>query len=85
MVEQGVDENRLKALSFGENKPWVVKQEDQDKYPFLKVGDVLNKAFIYKLPTEKQKQVAMQMNRRTEIKIERIYKKPKSRFDKSKR
>ncbi|MFT5750316.1 MAG: peptidoglycan-associated lipoprotein, partial [Ancylomarina sp.] len=46
LVEQGVDETRLKASSFGENKPWVVKQEGQDKHPFLKVGDVLSKAFI---------------------------------------
>ena len=72
LVEQGVDASRLKALSFGENKPWVVKQVGQDKYPFLKVGDVLSKTFIYKLSDEKQKKVAMQMNRRTEIKIERI-------------
>ena len=72
LVEQGVDASRLKALSFGENKPWVVKQVGQDKYPFLKVGDILNKAFIYKLANEKEKNVAMQMNRRTEIKIERI-------------
>ena len=76
LVEKGVDGSRLKALSFGEDKPWVVKQEGQDKYPFLKVGDVLSKAFIYKLKDEKQKEVAMQMNRRTEIKIERINKKP---------
>lgn len=85
LVEQGVDSTRLKALSFGETKPWVVKQEGQDKYPFLKVGDVLSKAFIYKLSNEKQKQVAMQMNRRTEIRIERIDKKPKARFNRSKR
>jgi len=76
LVEKGVDGSRLKALSFGEDKPWVVKQEGQDKYPFLKVGDVLSKAFIYKLKDEKQKEVAMQMNRRTEMKIERINKKP---------
>ncbi len=72
LVAQGVDGSRLKALSFGESKPWVVKQEGQDKYPFLKVGDVLTKAFIDKLSSEKEKEVAMQMNRRTEIKIERI-------------
>lgn len=69
LVEQGVSGSRLKALSFGENKPWVVKQEGQDKYNFLKVGDVLSKAFIYKLADEKQKEVAMQMNRRTEVKL----------------
>jgi len=85
LVEQGVDRTRLKALSFGEDKPWVVKQEGQDEYPFLKVGDVLSKAFIYKLKDEKQKQVAMQMNRRTEVKIERIDKKSESRSDRSKR
>ncbi|MFT5750006.1 MAG: hypothetical protein ACI93S_001279, partial [Ancylomarina sp.] len=80
-----VDETRLKASSFGENKPWVVKQEGQDKHPFLKVGDVLSKAFIYKLSVEKQKQVAMQMNRRTEVKIERIDKDQNSKSIKSKR
>ncbi|MCZ4695784.1 hypothetical protein DWB61_14105 [Ancylomarina euxinus] len=85
LVEQGVDRSRLKALSFGETKPWVVKQEGQDKYPFLKVGDILNKAFIYKLVNEEDKQVAMQMNRRTEIKIERINKESESRTDRSKR
>jgi len=74
LVEQGVDPVRLKALSFGETKPWVVKQEGQSKHSFLKVGDVLSKAFIYKLVDEKQKEVAMQMNRRTEIKIERLEK-----------
>ena len=85
LVEQGVDETRLKALSFGESKPWVVKQEGQDKHPFLKVGDVLSKAFIYKLSVEKQKQVAMQMNRRAEVKIERIDKDKNSKSIKSKR
>jgi len=85
LVEQGVDGSRLKALSFGESKPWVVKQEGQDKYPFLKVGDILSKAFIYKLSDEKDKQVAMQMNRRTEIRIERIDKKSESRTNRSKR
>lgn len=84
LVEQGVDKMRLKALSFGENKPWVVKQVGQDKYPFLKVGDVLNKSFIYKLSDEKQKKVAMQMNRRTEIQIERIAKDLNSKSIKSK-
>lgn len=79
LVEQGVSGSRLKALSFGENKPWVVKQEGQDKYNFLKVGDVLSKAFIYKLADEKQKEVAMQMNRRTEVKIERIDKANRSK------
>jgi len=77
LVEQGVDPIRLKALSFGETKPWVVKQEGQSKHSFLKVGDVLSKAFIYKLVDEKQKEVAMQMNRRTEIKIERLEKQKK--------
>ncbi len=72
LVEQGVDGSRLKALSFGESKPWVVKQVGQDKYPFLKVGDVMSKTFIDKLSDKKHKEVAMQMNRRTEIKIERI-------------
>ena len=79
LVEQGVDASRLKALSFGESKPWVVKQVGQDKYPFLKVGDILNKAFIYKLANDKEKNVAMQMNRRTEIKIERIDKAKRSK------
>ena len=85
LVDEGVDSARLKALSYGENKPWVVKQEGQDKYPFLKVGDVLSKEFIDGLSTDEQKQVALQMNRRTEIKIKRIDKKSKSRFDRSKR
>ena len=85
LVGQGVDDSRLKALSFGETKPWVVKQEGQDKYSFLKVGDVLSKAFIYKLSNEEDKQVAMQMNRRTEVKIERIDKKADSRSKRSKR
>jgi len=85
LVEEGVSQNRLKALSYGEGRPWVVKQEGQDKYPFLKVGDVLSEAFIDKLATEEQKQVALQMNRRTEVKIERIDKQPKSGFRKIKK
>ena len=56
LVEQGVNASRLKALSFGENKPWVVKQVGQDKYPFLRVGDVLDKAFIYKLANVKREE-----------------------------
>ncbi|MRT94468.1 OmpA family protein [Ancylomarina sp. 16SWW S1-10-2] len=85
MLEQGADKNRLRALSFGESKPWVVKQEGQDKYSFLKVGDVLSEAFINKLSDEKQKEVAMQMNRRTEIKIERIVKNKRSKYISPKR
>ncbi len=85
LVSQGVDNSRLRALNFGEDRPWVVKHEGEDKHAFLKVGDVLDKAFIYKLSDEKQKKVAMQMNRRTEIRIERIKKKPKTRSKRSKR
>lgn len=74
LVDQGVDRNRLKALSYGENKPWVVKQVGQDNYPFLKVGDVMSKEFIDKLTSEEEKQVVMQLNRRTEILIRKIEK-----------
>jgi peptidoglycan-associated lipoprotein len=46
-----------------------VDSETAAAYTFLKEGFVLNEQFIDELPDEEQKEIAHQINRRTEFRV----------------
>ncbi len=69
LIKKGISPNRLIAKGYGESKPKKVTLKIAKKYPFLHIGDVLDEDFINKLPTQEQKEIAHQINRRTEFKV----------------
>ena len=69
LIEKGVDGARIRAVGYGENVPQTVSNKVAFDHPFLYVGDVLTPVYIDSLVTEEQKEVAHQINRRTEFKI----------------
>ncbi len=69
LIEHGIERRRIRAVGYGETQPKVVNAELARQYPFLKEGDVLTEDFINKLETEEQREIAHQLNRRTEFKI----------------
>ncbi len=69
LIKKGIKADRLIAKGYGEDKPKKVTKKIAAKYPFLHVGDVLDEDFINHLPTQEQKEIAHQINRRTEFKV----------------
>jgi peptidoglycan-associated lipoprotein len=68
LIKAGIDAERLTAVGYGEEKPFVVDAATAKKYPFLKENDELNESFVLTLTTEQQEQ-ANQINRRTEFRV----------------
>ena len=52
-----------------ETQPKVVTRKQGAKYAFLKERDILNEDFINLLSSEEEKEIAHQINRRTEFKV----------------
>ncbi|MFW6224966.1 MAG: OmpA family protein [Bacteroidota bacterium] len=69
LIVQGVDPERLVAKGYGETMPKVVDERIHKKVPFFDIGTKLDKEFIEKLTSEDQKEIAHQINRRTEFKV----------------
>lgn len=69
LIEKGIAADRLVAKGYGENTPYVVDEKTAEVYTFLKVGEVLNEKFITALSSETEKEIAHQLNRRTEFKV----------------
>lgn len=69
LLKKKVDENRIKAVGYGENAPQTVSAKVADQFPYLREGDVLTPSYIDSLVTEEQQEAAHQINRRTEFKI----------------
>ncbi|RMG82727.1 MAG: DUF1573 domain-containing protein [Bacteroidetes bacterium] len=69
LAKGGIIRRRIVAKGYGESQPKTVTEAIAARYPFLKEGDVLTEDFIEKLETEEQKEIAHQLNRRTEFKI----------------
>ena len=65
-IAHGIDRQRLSPVSYGKEKPKVARKKLTEKYPFLKVDDVLTEEFILKLDPEQQ-EICNQLNRRTEF------------------
>jgi len=69
LVRRGIPGERIVAEGYGEEVPKTVSDRIADQYPFLEVGDILDKAYIDALTEEEQREAAHAINRRTEFKI----------------
>lgn len=69
LIEKGISSDRLTARGYGESSPKIVDEQIAADYSFLKVGFILNEQFINGLATEEQKEIAHQVNRRTEFRV----------------
>jgi peptidoglycan-associated lipoprotein len=69
LISKGIEMERLTAKGYGKSTPKVVDAEIVGKDPFLKVGTQLTEQYINSLATDEQKEIANQINRRTEFKV----------------
>ena len=69
LIEKGIDPGRLKAKGYGESMPKVVDAAIAAQNPFLKVGATLNDQYVNSLANDEQKEIAYQINRRTEFRV----------------
>jgi len=69
LISKGIDIERLTAKGYGESSPKFVDADIAAHNPFLKVGTQLTEQYINSLVNEEQKEIAHQINRRTEFKV----------------
>lgn len=69
LIEKGIEPERLSAKGYGESTPKVVDKIITTQNPFLKEGTVLSEQVINTLPNDEQKEIAHQINRRTEFRV----------------
>jgi peptidoglycan-associated lipoprotein len=69
LVSKGIARDRLTAKGYGESSPKVVDESIVKDAPFLKLGQTLTEQYINSLATDEQKEIAHQINRRTEFKV----------------
>lgn len=69
LIQKGIEADRLTAVGYGESTPKVVDQVVVSESPFLKEGTLLSEPFINSLPNDEQKEIAHQINRRTEFRV----------------
>jgi peptidoglycan-associated lipoprotein len=78
LVSKGIEIERLSAKGYGESTPKVVDASIVALNPFLKAGTPLTEQYINSLSNDEQKEIAHQINRRTEFKVLRTdYQSPK--------
>jgi peptidoglycan-associated lipoprotein len=76
LISKGIAPDRLTAKGYGETTPKMVDEFINRSNPFLRVGVRLTEEYINSLPNEDYKEIANQINRRTEFKVLRTdYKK----------
>jgi len=69
LIEKGIASGRLTPRGYGESSPKVVDEQLAGDYRFLQVGFILNEQLINNLQTEEEKEIAHQVNRRTEFRV----------------
>jgi len=69
LIEKGIEPERLSARGYGESSPVIVDSVIASENQFLRTGVILNEEFIESLPSEEQKEIAHQINRRTEFRV----------------
>ena len=78
LIEKGIAPERLSAKGYGESTPKVVDASIHSQNLFLKEGATLNDEYVNSLASDEQKEIAYQINRRTEFKVLRTdYEAPK--------
>jgi len=69
LIGRGIAADRLTAKGYGETSPKVVDEEIMKTSPFLRSGATLTEQFINGLASDEQKEIAHQINRRTEFRV----------------
>lgn len=69
LIHEGIDESRMKAVGYGESDPKTVDKALASQYSFLRVGALLTESYINTLKSDEQKEIAHQLNRRTELHV----------------
>jgi peptidoglycan-associated lipoprotein len=78
LIDKGIESARLSAKGYGESTPKVVDAVIVTQNPFLKTGTSLTEQYINSLSSDEQKEIAHQINRRTEFRVLRTdYEAPK--------
>ena len=78
LIDKGIEPARLSAKGYGESTPKVVDALIAAQNPFLKNGTALTEQYINSLSSDEQKEIAHQVNRRTEFRVLRTdYEAPK--------
>jgi peptidoglycan-associated lipoprotein len=77
LIDKGIEPERLSAKGYGESTPKLVDEEIAKANAFLKESAVLTEQFINTLPDDEQKEIAHQVNRRTEFRVLRTDYDPK--------
>jgi peptidoglycan-associated lipoprotein len=77
LIDKGIEPERLSAKGYGESTPKLVDAEIAKANAFLKESAVLTEQFINTLPDDEQKEIAHQVNRRTEFRVLRTDYDPK--------
>lgn len=69
LIREGIYEERMYAVGYGESEPKAVDKAMAAEHSFLKLGSGLTEQYINTLRTEEQKEIAHQLNRRTELQV----------------
>ncbi len=69
LIEKGIPIERLRAKGYASSAPKIVDEQIAKQYPFLTIGTVLNDQNIAILDSDEKKDIAHQLNRRTEFKV----------------
>lgn len=69
LIGKGIATDRLTARGYGETSPKVVDAVIMADAPFLRSEATLNEQYINSLASEEQKEIAHQINRRTEFRV----------------
>ncbi len=65
----GIAANRIKFQGYGETVPTVITPRLAERTGFFQAGDTLSVAYINALPKDQEREIAHQLNRRTEFKV----------------
>ncbi len=78
LIDKGIAPDRLLAKGYGKSTPKVVDATIAAQNSFMKAGTVLNDQYLNSLANDEQREIAHQINRRTEFKVLRTdYEPPK--------
>lgn len=69
LIKCGIDARRLKAKGYGERKPRIIDKDLKKGDLNITAGTVLDEKYISSLPNDGLKEIAHQLNRRTEFTI----------------